>query len=91
MASYARREVHRRTVEFVVPAKHPYGACWTDVDQAIVAAHRELVDMARIPVGAAAPDDMIRVLPGDEDVVVYFVADESALAEARHGDGGDRR
>lgn len=80
MATYERREVTTRVVEFVVPAEHPYGACWVELYKAVAAAHQELVEAGRIKAGSDAPDDMIRILPGDADVVVQYDAHQRAVA-----------
>lgn len=79
MATYERREVTTRVVEYVVPAEHPYGACWVEVYKAVSAAHQELVAAGRIKQGDDAPDDMIRILPGDADVVVQYELDSQAV------------
>jgi len=79
MATYERREVTTRVVEFIVPAEHPYGACWVEVCKAVSAAHQELVAAGRIKQGDDAPDDMIRILPGDSDVVVQFEMDHQSV------------
>lgn len=72
MATYFRRERTTRRVEFVVPTPAPWGADWTQVMRAIHAAHAELVEAGRIKPGTDAPDGLIRISPGDEDVVVAF-------------------
>jgi hypothetical protein len=79
MATYDRRETTTRTVEFIVPAEHPYGACWVEVYKAVSAARQELVAAGRIKQGDDAPDDMIRILPGDSDVVVQFEMDRQSV------------
>lgn len=79
MATYERREVTTRVVEFIVPAEHPHGACWVELMKAISAAHQELITAGRIKQGDDAPDDMIRILPGDADVVVQYQADSKAV------------
>jgi hypothetical protein len=79
MVSYERREVTTRVVEFIVPAEHPYGACWVELYKAVSAAHQELVAAGRIKEGADAPDDMIRLLPGDADIVVQYQMDSNAV------------
>lgn len=79
MATYERREVTTHVVEFIVPAEHPYGACWVEVYKAVSAAHHELVAAGRIKQGSDAPDDMIRILPGNADVVVQYEIGSDAV------------
>jgi hypothetical protein len=82
VANYERREVTTRAVEFIVPAQQPYGACWVELYKAVAAAHQELVAAGRIRKGEDAPDDLIRLLPGDEDIVVrYELAAEATMAK----------
>lgn len=82
MATYFRRERTTKRVEFVVPTPPPWGADWTQVMRAIHAAHTELAAADRIKPGTDAPDDLIRISPGDEDVVVSFETEHVAW-EAR--------
>jgi hypothetical protein len=70
MTDNYRREITTRRVEWVVPSSEPWGACWTEVMKAISACRQELIDADVIEADAAVPDDMIRILPGDDAVVV---------------------
>lgn len=72
MATYSRRERVTRTVEFTVPAAPPHGACWTEVAKAVSAAVKELRDAGRIGPHDDPQDDMIRIRPGDDEVVVSY-------------------
>jgi hypothetical protein len=64
MATYSRREVVTRTVEFTVPASPPYGAAWAEVWKAVTAATRELRQTGRVSADQEPSDDAIRILPG---------------------------
>ena len=77
MAEYYRRERVTRVVEWIVPAAPPYGACWNQVAQAIGQAERELRDTGRVAAGHEPADDLIRVLPGDDEIVVYYETEEN--------------
>lgn len=66
MATWSRRERVTRTVEWVVPADRPWGACWNQVVQAINQAEGELREFEE------APDTLIRVLAGDDEIIVYY-------------------
>lgn len=70
MATYSRREVVTRRVEFVVPAQPPYGACWTEVAKAMSAARAELIEAGLLNKLAEAKDDQIKVYPADDEIVV---------------------
>ncbi len=82
MSTVNRREVTTVRVEFQIPANHPYGACWNQVELAIKAAWRELREEARIAEEAEPPDDMIRVLPMDDAIVVYYDKPARVIGEA---------
>lgn len=72
MATYDRIEVSTTMVKFVVPAPFGFGACWVEVMKAIRAAHNELWEQGRVPQGENASDDLIRLMPGDEEVIVFY-------------------
>lgn len=87
-----RRERVVRRVEFVVPARDPWGATWSEVAKAVAAARGELVDSGALEPGRPVPEDVIAVRPGDDEVVVSYevqrvvgssvrVVDPVALAE----------
>lgn len=80
MSTYSRHERTTTRVEFHVPADPPYGASWAELMKAIRAAHIELWQAGRIPEDTDAPDDAIRIQPGDDELIVYCV---------REGGGGD--
>lgn len=40
--------------------------------KAIRAAHSELREQGRVPQGDDASDDLIRLMPGDEEVIVFY-------------------
>jgi hypothetical protein len=81
MATYTRIERTTVTIEWRVPAGRPWGACWAEVMKAIRAAHNELseLDPKRYPPGKDVPDDAIRLLPLDEDVVVMIELDDRLM------------
>lgn len=81
MADYYRREVTTRRVEFVVPMTHSDGINWTEVMKAVWACHAELREAGRIDVGQDAPDDLILMVPGDEDIVVRYVVEEAVSSD----------
>lgn len=72
MSDWFKRTKTVTRVEYVVPAHRPYGANWNEVllaiDNAIDAARRGL------GVGADRPlsDDAIQVLPGDDEIIIYY-------------------
>lgn len=75
MATFSRREVTTRRVEFLVPAVPPYGASWVEVMKAIHAATAELVALGLLAEHAEPAGDQIWIRPGDEDVAVVFEVD----------------
>jgi hypothetical protein len=77
MATWSRREHVTRRTEWAVPAAPPFGACWSEVVQAIGRAERELRDAGRIPEGREPDDTQIRVLPGDDEIVIYYETKEA--------------
>lgn len=72
MADYSRRERTVTTVEYLVPTREPWGACWVEVMKAIHAATAELRELGRLGPTEEPADDMIRLHAGDEDIVVTF-------------------
>ena len=81
MATYSRRERITRTVEFAVPAEGG-GACWVEVTRAVMAAHEELAELGRIDrridgEPRDAPDDMIRIRPDGEEIIVSYIVEET--------------
>lgn len=70
MTNVQRREVTRRTVEYVVPAAELWGACWNEVSLAIHQATQELRGIGLCPADREPADDQIRVHPTDEAVIV---------------------
>ncbi len=77
MATYSRRERITRTVEFPVPAEPPYGACWAEVWKAFNAARQELVAAGLLEKDVMPPDDVIRILAGDDEVIVCYEMEEA--------------
>lgn len=70
MATWDRRERTVRFVEYVVPAAEPWGACWTEIQQGINQAIRELrPDDVPANVHWEPADDAIRVHAGDDEVI----------------------
>lgn len=78
MATYTRREWSTRHVEYAVPAEQPWGACWVEVDKAIVAATVEYRQRHFIPDDALPADDWLRVYPGDDEILIRFEVEEPA-------------
>jgi len=78
MSTSFRRERITRTVEHVIPSSRPWGACWNEVSLAIRAATMELRAAGIIRDDQEPADDLIRVLPGDDEIVVFYEIDEAA-------------
>lgn len=72
MATYERREVTARRVEFHVPTREPWGACWSDVQQAVYVAMTEMRKEGLLPETAVPADDAIRIHGTDESIVVVY-------------------
>lgn len=70
MATWTRREVVTRRVEYIVPAEGPYGACWAEVCKAFSAIRSDLETAGVLPELASMPDDMVRVLPGEDEILI---------------------
>lgn len=78
MTTVFRRERVTRRVEHVVPADPPYGACWNEVALAIRHATQELRANGRLRRDEEPADDLIRILPGDSEIVVFYETDATA-------------
>lgn len=72
MATWSRRERVTRRIEFPVPADEPWGACWNQVFGAVNAAIAELRASGRLGEMEEPSDDAIRVLAGDDEIVIYY-------------------
>lgn len=72
MSTYSRRERVTRTVEWTVPANQPWGACWTEVFGAVNDAIRELRASGGLGEFEEPSDDAIRVLAGDDEIIVFY-------------------
>jgi hypothetical protein len=72
MATWSRSEEVTRIVKWVVPAPEPWGACWSEVMQAINQATRELREAGRLGESEEPSDTLIRVKAGDEEVIVFY-------------------
>jgi hypothetical protein len=72
MATWSRRERVTRTVEWVVPASEPWGACWNQFVQAINQAMGELRADGKLGEFEEPSDGQIRVKVGDEEVIVFY-------------------
>lgn len=72
MSTIDRRTSTIERVEFVVPAKEPYGANWTEVYGAIRMAWQELENDGFVKPGREPADNQIQVLANDEAVIVYY-------------------
>lgn len=77
MAIYSERVFETRRVEFSVPASRPWGADWAEVMKAISAARQQLVAMELIEEHAEASADQIRLLPGDDEVIVFYTVERN--------------
>lgn len=75
MATYDRRVVVTRRVEFAVPT-NTHGAPWSEVMKAIYAARQELVTAGKLTDGEEPSDDEIRLHSDDEAVIVAIEASE---------------
>jgi hypothetical protein len=72
MANYSQRTITTTVVEFSIPLTIGFGACWVEVTKAIRAAHTELWDLGRVEHGRDAPDDVIRLTTGDDEIIVFY-------------------
>lgn len=75
MATYDRRVVVTRRVEFAVPT-NTHGAPWVEVMKAVHAARHELVTAGKLTDGEEPSDDQIRLHSDDEAVIVAIEASE---------------
>ena len=71
MAIYSRQETVTKQIDYVVPTGET-GAPYTEVYKALAAAEREFRDRFHVPTDIQPADDALRVLPGDEEIVITF-------------------
>lgn len=84
MATYDRWIRTIENVEYTIPADQPYGAAWVEVYKAVHAIHEELRAAGEIGVDEEAPDDRIRILPGEDEIVVFY--ERSRRTRSSEGD-----
>lgn len=72
----SRREIITKRVEYVVPTSVGWGATHTDLLTALKRATEEYHQLTNSAMGGPLPDDVIRVMPGDGEVVIFFVLEE---------------
>jgi len=89
MTDWFKRNKVVMTHEWVVPASEPWGANWTEVQQAMDAAREHWISMHPEETRIAAqgnrrvtvPDTAVRVKVGDDEVIVFW---EERLKEGTH-------
>lgn len=74
MATWERKEITSRRVEFHVPTNPPFGADWVQVQQAIYAAISEMRNDGLLGVVEEPSDERIRLHGTDEAIVVTYEA-----------------
>lgn len=79
MATYSRREVVTKRVEFIVPAPAGIGCPYVEVLKAISAAENELI--AQRDKGSTVYDDEIKVFVGDDAVILSIDAETASVVE----------
>lgn len=72
MSTVYRRERKTVHIEYVVPAREPWGACWVEVYKAVAAAISELRADGLLGETQEPSDDRIRMRVEDEAIVVYY-------------------
>lgn len=79
MPAYSRRERHVTYVEFIVPAPPGLGAPYGELRKAMHAAETELRAAEKLGPTAVIPEDALWVFPGDEDLVIQFTREDTAM------------
>lgn len=70
MADWGRGGRVTHTVEYTIPAREPWGACWNQVQQAVDAAIAEYCRVHGL--NGEPADDAVRVHVTDDSVVISF-------------------
>lgn len=68
MSTWTRGEKVTKTVEYTVPTHEPWGAAWSEVQNALGAALEEFRTIYAHP----ATDDAIRFSVRDDEIVISF-------------------
>jgi hypothetical protein len=76
MATWSRRERVTRTVEYTVPVGGD-GAAYAEIQKAITAARQDLTEAGRADSFGTIADNEIRVLPGDDEIIVAYEVDDT--------------
>ena len=81
MATWTTRETRTTYREWVIPCPWPQGAALGDLLSALTVAEAAYRRAHGLPPDAAIPDDALRVLPGDEDVVIRLTLEDTTTAD----------
>lgn len=89
MPTWSRREKTVTTVEWLIPAPEPWGACWNEVYNVI---DMSIEEYKRMKGEFATPsDDAIRVRTEDDVIVVSYVKEESRSSGSQQMPSGISR
>ena len=72
----ARREINTKRVEHVVSTNNGWGATHTELLAALKTATQEYFQLTGGTPGGPLPDDVIRIVPGDGEIVVFFILED---------------
>lgn len=72
---YPNRTLQTKTFEWHVPVNGPWGATWTDIGKTIAAAEAHYRKTAEVLPDQSVPDSVIRIFPGDENLIVRYSID----------------
>lgn len=73
MGTIGRREINTKRVEYVVSTHPDWGTTHNEINQAIHSATQEYHKLTGGVMGAPLPDDVIHIIPGNGEIIVFFV------------------
>ncbi|MFJ5532414.1 hypothetical protein [Streptomyces sp. NPDC093261] len=77
MATFSTRTVYTQTKEYIVPAGQPWGADQGEITKAALAAKADYRRLRGLPPDAVLADDVLRYFPGDDEIIIRFVVEET--------------
>lgn len=83
MPDYSTRVDTYQKHKWIVPTGYERGACWVEISKAIHAAHSEIVSLGLKKEIKDISDDAVWVLPGDEEIVIYFIVETDESGSKR--------
>jgi hypothetical protein len=83
MATYEGPKVHvTAELVYTVPAEYRYGACWPEVEKAVVGLLGKLRELGVLKPDEHPTDDLIRIYPADDEVRIVATIQDGIVKDS---------